>query len=145
MTYKYQRQISQLNNCPPQKCVRKDMEAFRFVFKDINREENFLPPFVKNPRRMVSSGIDNEKRCDGHGLSFFVSLEKAKTFYARLKQSYPNIHQSLGSHVARGVICKSDGVITLIQDNGHFTLHEFEGVDFKDRFQIVAEVHDETD
>lgn len=139
MEHKYKTLINNIPNCPPASTINQDLESFRFVFADINCEKNFLPPFVQRPRR-ANSKNDYEK-CDGYALSFFTTLEKAQRFYNYLQKSSSNIHKSLGSCIATGILYKTDGSMTKIQKNGHFSLHEFQGVDLRNRFNIVGEVN----
>jgi len=65
-------------NCPSPVCRTIAIEAFRFVFEDINHRNNFLPVLLINPKRQLTE--DSEK-CSGYALSFFCSIGKSKTQY----------------------------------------------------------------
>jgi hypothetical protein len=132
---KYQKQIEGIQNCPPPVCRSITIESFRFVFEDINHRNNFLPVLLINPKRQLTA---DPERCSGYALSFFCSIGKAKTQYLKLKKRNKNIGKSLGTHIAQGFINETDGLVSEINKNGHFDLHEFKNVDLKSKFSIVC-------
>lgn len=142
MRFKYYLYINQLPDCPPCRYEPQNRQAFRFVFEDFDHSNNFLPVLLINPKRINSPSFrDNNARCSGYALSFFNTLENAVRRYRGLQRSIPNIHKSIGTHIAKGVITKKDGVISEISNNGHFDLHEFEHTNLRMRFSIVAKVN----
>lgn len=120
--------------CPPPKSVSSNIPAFRWVYERIEDEFTFTPQGLK-PNRRINSKDDLEK-CSFLGLSMFETLEKAQEHFnvfpktTQLKMGYKNI--------AVGDIEKSDGVITEINKDGHFDLHEYERVDLSLKFKIVG-------
>lgn len=140
MPHKYHALIALLSDCPPAACRAREVTAFRFVFDDLADQRNYEPPFVINPNRKNSAESD-EIICDGYGLSFFNSLPNSTKFYAQLRSSFKNIYLRIGTKVAQVNIVEPDGLCTQVENNGHFTLHEWEGVDFAGRFQIVQQVY----
>lgn len=114
---KYQKYTKNIPNCPPSECKPANMEAFRFVFGDIDHRNNFLPALLIKPARRLSKDSD---RCSGYALSFFNTLEKAKSRYFELRKKHKNIGKNLGSHIAKGFINKTDSIVTEINKIGHF-------------------------
>ena len=140
MRFKYAKQLNNLQDCPPADYTSKQLLAFRFVFDNIDHENNFLPILLKNPRRKLS----DDAKCEGYGLSFFNSLENARNRYLKISRSYRNIHKGIGTHIARGTITKNDGIVSSINKQGHFTLHEFEHVCLKNGFSLIMKVYNGT-
>jgi hypothetical protein len=136
--YKYQSYLDTMNNCPPQVCEHRELTAFRFVSANVKEKENFLPPLIKTPQRIIPG---NDKRCDGYGLSFFASVSQAASFYASLQNTVKNIHISIGTHIAEGNLKPTDGVCTKVNSQGHFTLHEYSNANLKLHFRIVKQVY----
>jgi hypothetical protein len=136
--HKYHHHIKSLANCPPSICTSKNIEAFRFVFSDINAERNFLPTYIISPVRRNSAS--NEGACAGYGLSFFNTLDNARRKYLSIIRSHKNFSKNVGDCVAQGLLREEDGVMTDINEDGHFTLHEFEGTELRGRFTIVARI-----
>ncbi len=142
MRFKYHLYINQLPDCPPSRYEPQNRKAFRFVFADLDHTNNFLPVLLINPKRINSSGFKNNRaKCSGYGLSFFDTLENAVRRYRGLQRSSPNIHKSIGTHIAKGVITKQDGTVSEINNDGHFTLHEFEQANLRKSFSIVEKVN----
>jgi hypothetical protein len=140
MPHKYHNHIESLSDCPPTACEAREVTAFRFVFDDLADQRNYEPPYIISPNRRNSAASD-ATTCDGYGLSFFDSLAQSTTFYAKLKSNFKKIHLRLGTQVAQVGLLEQDGLCTDVQDNGHFTLHEYEGVTFVGRLQIVQHVY----
>lgn len=143
MRFKYQSEIESIPDCPPDDYKSQRLKAFRFVFEDTNHQNNFRPVLIIKPRRRKTGMFRrNTAKCQGYGLSFFDSLENAHQKYFKLIKIRPQLAKTLGTHIAEGVIDRTDGVVSKINREGHFTLHEFEQVDLKDKFSPVLEVYD---
>jgi hypothetical protein len=136
MEYKYRNIISALYNCPPYNCYSAEIDAFRFVHKDINHENNFLPGILIKPNR--TNDQSDKFICSYCGLSFFSSIDQAKTRYSKLRFS-KKIAKIIGTHIAHGKLAPDDGVITPPNEEGHFDLHEFESANLKTKFTIICE------
>lgn len=132
---KYQNQIKDIGDCPPSECRRMDIKSFRFVFEDISHKNNFLPVLIIKPRRKLRNEAE---KCSGYALSFFSSIEKAKKRYINLKNACDNIEKTIGTHIALGLINKTDGLVSKINRVGHFSLHEFKDTDLKKKFHIIC-------
>jgi hypothetical protein len=140
VTYKYEYFIKDLSDCPPCHCVGRNIEAFRILFESLDDHRNFIPNSVRDPRRDNSPRYreDIYGRCSGYALSFFASLECLKRRYRKYKKSFRNFDKIAGTHVAQGHIFANDGVTTIVDENGHFDLYEFEGSNIRPRFNIVG-------
>lgn len=140
MHFKYHEYLKGFPDCPPSSYKRKDVVAYRFVFEDLD-ENSFLPALVKKPKRVLINDSDSV-RCQAHGLSLFDTLENAEEFYSNLPpNTSKNRHKTIGSHIAEGNIDKSDGVVSRVSSNGHFTLHESNNADLPSKFNIVKKIY----
>jgi len=90
-----------------------------------------------NPKRNFP---DPSGQCLGYALSLFDSLENAQNRYRDMVKGRPTLRKKLGSHIAEGVIEETDGIISEVNSAGHFSLHEFEGTNLQQKFEIVLEV-----
>jgi len=145
MHFKYKAFINPIPNCPPEDSQSQEITAFRFVFEDLNHQNNFIPVLLINPPRINTPTFKKDaNKCAGYALSFFDTLENAKKRYFELKykRGLKNIHKILGTHIAQGVIRENDGVISKVDKHGHFNLHEFEEVDLKSQFSCCAIVEE---
>jgi hypothetical protein len=138
MRFKYSQFINQLPDCPPSYYRMQEIMAFRFVYANINDQNNFLPALIKNPRRKLAG---SGQECIGYGLSLFNSLGQAKSRYQQLRQNFKNIDKTIGTHIADGLIQKQDGVLSDPDANGHMTLHESDEADLSTKFRIVLKVY----
>jgi hypothetical protein len=138
--YKYQYFIEDFRNCPPNDWGAKNIDAFRFVFENLDDHRNFIPNSARNPTRDNSPKYkdDSYGKCCGYALSFYDSLENAKKGYQAYKKSFPKFDRIAGTHIAKGQIRENDGVTSRVNESGHFDLHEFENTDFRLRFNIVS-------
>jgi len=147
MRFKYKELISHIPNCPPSDSQCKEITAFRFVFEDLNHRNNFIPVLLINTQRINTARLKKDAdKCAGYALSFFSTLENAKKRYFELKykRGLKNIDKILGTHIAQGLIIENDGVVSKVDKQGHFNLHEFEQVDLKSQFSLIyAIVEDE--
>ena len=139
MKFKYARFITPLPNCPPGGCKPADIVAYRFVFSDLKDWRNFTPAFIIKPERHRPS-TPAKVCCSGYGLSFYDSLANAEAKHHQLTENFPNISLHIGTHIAEGNLSKTDGVITPPNSEGHFDLHEYEGVKLNGKFRIVKKV-----
>ena len=67
--------------------------------------------------------------CSDCGLSLFETEEQARARFANLVKVRPNITKKIGDHLARVALAKAHGVQTNSNEEGHFDLHEYDGVD----------------
>lgn len=131
-------EIGIANICPPVECVPTEIQAFRFTYESIADERNFQPVSIKQPKRFNDKS-DLEK-CSGFGISLFQTEEFAINRYNKLKKTSPQIEKTIGSYLATGKINNNDGVITPINESGHFDLHESDICNLHDRFSIIKKI-----
>ncbi len=121
--FKYQTYFEELKTlCPPSNYTAQNKNAFRWIFDDVNDENNFKPVFFKNPKRFNEKS--DEAQCMAMGLSFFDSLETAERRFLHLKKRLgEEVSKVLGSQITQGQIQEEDGVSNASDINGHFTHH----------------------
>jgi hypothetical protein len=139
MKFKYARFITPLTNCPPGDCKPADTVAYRFVFDDLNDRRNFAPSFIIEPSRHRPS-TPAKVCCSGYGLSLYDSLPNAEAAYRKFAANFLKFEERVGTNIAEGNISKTDGVVTPPNHEGHFDLHEYEGVQLRSKFRIVKKV-----
>jgi hypothetical protein len=137
--FKYQNYINQLSEpCPPSNYQPKAMTAYRFVFEETSSKSknNFLPILMIQPKRQLN--FNDTQKCQGYALSLFDTQENAEKRYLKLKKQIKNISKTLGTHLAEGQITQQDGVVSKTDNNGHFSLHEFNNTDLSSKFSIIS-------
>ena len=142
MMFKYQEEIDRLSiQCPPSTWQSKKMLAFRFVFQipHENTRNNFLPVLIIKPKRKLNPDTD-ANRCKGYALSLFDTERNAKRRYNNLVKKRPRLREQLGDSLAKGFLEEQDGVVSDVDRNGHFNLHEFKNVDLSRKFMIVSDL-----
>jgi hypothetical protein len=115
------------------------MQAFIFVFDKTHekaKSHNFKPSFIRHPRRLLNE--TPAKRCQGYALSLFNTQQNLEKHYLKLKQSTPNISETLGDWIAEGFIEETDGLASKVDSRGHFSLHEFENTDLEIKFNLMS-------
>lgn len=132
--FKYQKYLSSYENCPPTEYQEISMNAFRWIFEDINHENNFKPVLLIKPERINDKMFDSpEKKCEGYGLSLYDSLSNAKNAYDRIHKRNKNFSKMVGTYVAQIALVQTDGVAsefsTRKNNKGHFNFHEYENTD----------------
>lgn len=132
---KYSSDLCHITNCPPQSSVSVQRQAYRFVFEPIC-EKSFIPQGKKSPQR-ISKENKNTAKCSLLGLSMFSDEESAKQRFIQLKKFCKNIDKTIGTHLAAGIIKPDHGVSTSPDQNNHFDLFEFSGVDLTKDFTMI--------
>jgi len=129
---KYQKEIDKMD-CDLKGFIEQERSAFRWTFKDINDERNFLPRFLLKP--------DMQKNdCKGWGISFFDTQESAKKRLIEIVGYRKNLYKKLGDHIAKGNLVIEDGLSDKAHNNGHFTHFEYEKVDLSLAFNIIENI-----
>ena len=138
-SYKYAKYHTEFEDCPPEKYVRTNRDGYRFVFDDTDSDRSFSPVLILDEGRPARGGAGHRKECRGYGLSFFASEENARAMFASLRKNIPQIHKSIGNLLARVVITHKHGVASEpSKSSGHFTLHEFAGVEWE--WEVLGKV-----
>ena len=137
MNYKHQDELDAIEEmCPPSDFTNKDIEAFRWVFDEIENPENFKPLAKKNPARVLS--MDDKSRCIAYSLSMFNSKQAAQSrFQFLLRTMNDKAYKLLGTKIAKGNIVEINGVSSNSDENGHFSHFQYESVDLTTIFKIV--------
>ncbi|MEQ8524352.1 hypothetical protein [Gracilimonas sp.] len=127
MELKYEQEV---DHCNLDDYSPKDREAFRWVFDDINHPNNFLPPIKITPER-------DKRDCGLWAVSFFDTIEQAKSRFKEITKDKTYLYKKLGQNVANGNLSVDDGISCDSNEQGHFDLHEYVGVDLSSKFAIV--------
>ena len=133
---KYQKELSQIPQCPPSNAVERKQESYRFSFDPLG-EDSFIPQGVKDPSR-VSRESEERIKCSLIGLSFYYSRDSAIENYQNIRVIKNIKKAKIGSHLAVGVLEEEDGLQTPISKSGHFDLHEYNGVVLHPKFKILS-------
>lgn len=122
--FKYQASLGTCSQpCPdPGRFTPQSRTAFRFVHWPMTAND-FLPVAQLDPRR---------GGCQAHSLSFFTSVEKARTRWQLLSERI-NAAKKLGEWLAQIDLTPQDGIMCAPDAHGHFDLHEYVGVAFSSR------------
>ncbi len=140
MGYKYKTEIEKLKliGCPPENYKPQNLQAFRFVYSDINHPNNFLPVGKISPER--TNDFDTENQCKSYGLSMFVDKSKAQLrFISLLKRTKGRYATTVGSSIAIINLSENDGKCSDWRDDfySHFTFHEFDKTDLKNKVESI--------
>lgn len=134
---KYQETIDNQNlsiECP-NGCSEKNVKAFRWVFEDVNHEENFLPRiFTIGPKRR--NELSDEGTCLSCGLSFYGSYDSAINNFQNMP---PKIQKKIQyTNIAEGTLNEEDGVASDENNAGHFTFYEYYDANLFEKFEIAG-------
>jgi len=141
MNFKYKSKMLEAgvgDVCPPTESISQEIQAFRFIYEKIEDDRNFVPAYIKKPQRFNDKS-DTEK-CSGFGVSLYKSEEHAIKKYSALANIIQNIGKTIGTHLAQGKVLKDFGVITPIDIEGHFDLHEFDSCNLQNSFVVVRKI-----
>lgn len=137
MEFKYKLAHQKLNEeCPPKNYEPKKIEAFRWVFDDLENSINFTPQYFKNPKRFLTH--TDEKKCEAMSLSMWDSLENGRKAFNFLKNNVlgKKVFKILGTNIAQGTLDASCGVNSAIRKDGHFSHHQFKKTDYTQIFKL---------
>lgn len=127
------------NPCPWMECTPNKVTVFRWTFKDITNEDNFLPNHLFERKKGIQNNIvySESNVCSRCGISFFSSVEIAQNVFGTIS---PKIRKIWGyTNVAKGDIDSTHGLISDVK-KGHQSFFEFEGVELSNNFTIVADL-----
>ncbi len=123
--------------CPPEDFEERETVAYRWVFETIADELNFVPQYLKNPRRFKLK--EDRIKCIALGLSFFDSEKNARWRFEDLKKTLPeDVWHRMEKNIASGTLKPDFGVHNEPNHEGHFTFYPFEQIDLKQHFIITA-------
>ncbi|MBM0400892.1 hypothetical protein [Serratia sp. 4542] len=136
MEFLYRNDIDthEIQQCPPLDAQPVSLLAWRWTFEPYTA--NCFSPLGKvNPKRILSPTITD--KCSCWGLSMYSTQDKAESVFSEIEKNFKKARQTIGTHVSKGNLEPEDGVITEIEDNGHFDFHPYTGVDIKLKFEVV--------
>ena len=144
-TYKYSQYLLPITNCPGHDCIERDRNAFRWVHSTPTSED-FIPlPLLPKVTMRPIDETDFVQHCSSYGLSLWDTFElaKAKFIAAYNRQPPPLKAQYIvnkGDSVAFLNLEKKHGVSSESNKYGHFTLHEYIGIDLKQEIKQIYNI-----
>lgn len=147
MALKYQNEIDNLKleiSCPSESFeTQNEIEAYRWTFDPINHQHNFLPNIVFD--RVTNSTVNYSKKmplvkCNRCGASFFTSLESAKTAFGVVNGRLSDVLKLTYTHIAKGTLNKSDGLMKKPDQHGHFGFYEYEKSNLVEKFKNISTI-----
>jgi hypothetical protein len=125
--------------CPPNHYKPKKMTVYRWVFANIDDEQNFMPVFYRNPKKYF--GKTDAEKCNGLALSLFESQAHAEERFYDLQDGMGRkAYKVLGTHIATADIDVEDGVNDEPNASGHFNHHPVKEHQYKKRFNIISKL-----
>jgi len=121
--------------CPPENYQSKNITAFRWVYDDINDDENFKPLAKRNPQRLLS--LEDKMKCKSYSLSMFNSKDTAVKRFEFFKRKLKKKANKLGTNIAEGNILEEHGVNSEIEGNGHFSHFMHNNSNYASIFNII--------
>ncbi len=143
MKFKYRESFCQINPCPPTDAAPGNIKGFRFVFKDRDASENFLPVGIIDPSRAKPKLFEANPSfsCSLFALSFFITQDQARIHFEKLVKNRKSLRKKLGDSIASLDINVVDGVVTKPNiKSGHFDFHPIENCSIHTRQSIVEEL-----
>lgn len=129
---KYYKELSELG-CEMNDYKERDgRKCCCWAFDPIEHNDNFVPRAIAVP--------DQEITCTRYALSFFDTTDKGRKRMLRMEMKTAKIRVKLGTHLATGVLNKTDGVSGESNKNGHFNHFEYVGVDVRKNFAIAEPI-----
>lgn len=109
--------------------------AYRFI-STTNPDQNHLPGYVRNPKRLIQDRERGRLETTNFALSCFPTEESASAFFTYLKKAMKHIGQKVGDALSEGVLTTEDGLKTKEDEHCHYDLYEFEGCDLNTKFNL---------
>ncbi len=136
--FQYQEILDGLKTpCPPADFEARETLAYRWVFDTMDDPMNFVPQYVKKPKRFTLK--TDSTKCLALGLSFFTSEENARLRFQKLKETLSeNVWHRLETNVAKGTIQADFGVCDQPNRDGHFSFYPYDQVELKQHFNLES-------
>jgi hypothetical protein len=145
--HKYHDSLSQLGDCPPSTCKAEGREGYRWVHSPATAED-FIPLALESAasRRPIDES-DLENRCRSWGLSFFDTLQIAKARFEKVIKNYraaqkASFIQQKGDSVALIRLQPQHGTSSPSNNEGHFTLYQYEGIRLHNEIENIFNIFD---
>ena len=142
MALKYQNEIDGLNlniNCPNEVIEPDNVLAYRWSYIPVQHPMNFVPNIVfdrLNNSSVNYAKLDNAKKCSRCGVSFYTSLEIAKSVWNSLNETLGEKLKLDYTHISSGVLTRGDGYMK-VPKNGHFGFYENVDVEIENKFTTI--------
>ena len=121
--------------CPAENFIEKETNAYRWVFEEIEDERNFMPQYLKQPKRFNTK--PPKVICQSLGISLYHTKEHARKKFLFLKrQLTEKAYEYLGTKIAEGQIKPIFGLTNDANEEGHFTHYPYETIELKEYFKI---------
>lgn len=122
--YKYLSELNKIKGCPPRTLQNQLTKGYRFAFSDLDNPNNFLPPAILKPSRILPNQVAITDCCTGFSLSMFDSLDTLQKRVRAARKSNPLILKRLGTHYIELEFDATGGRHTLPNATGHFDFFE---------------------
>lgn len=124
--------------CPPEDCENLDLKAYRWVRSPIDETLDFLPNHLYGEAMKIPprKNMNSEEKCSRCAISLFTNEEAASGTFKNLP---PSIQSKIGyTHIAVGLIEKSDGLVGHIAPNGHLSFYEYTSAVLCTKFTVKS-------
>ncbi len=108
--------------CPPRQANEAERVGFHFVFVPVDARS--FEVFAPRKNRFGENGC-----CSDCAVSMFETEEQARAAFAKYERDFKNFRIRNGDHLGEIALKKNHGVQTDSDEEGHFDLHEYAGVD----------------
>jgi len=126
MSYMYADYLSEIQSCPPQSAIPRNVTAWRWTFNP-HSNKCFLPVAELEPKRLLTNS--DRTKCSLWALSMFETKSQAIDKMRKLDSSIPGFKATKGDHVSTVDITQADGVAEVTDKFGHFNFHPCEDFD----------------
>jgi hypothetical protein len=149
MDYEFFEEFKKLSiKCPPEHYKSKNMPVYRWVFDDINDENNFKPRWYILPdvelekvEQITDAMKRDTQKCSMLALSMFVSEDDAKNRFEYFLDTHgKKSYKRFGTNISKGEITENDGVNEAPNNAGHFNHHPVRGCEYEKRFIIISKL-----
>lgn len=105
-----------------------NLDAFRFAFQT-NHNNNHRPVYKIDPQRAIQSIKNKKVTTSGFALSCYNSEINAKSTFMSLCRNFKLFPKTAGDSLYHGRLLEVDGLVTDIENNGHFDFYEYSNFD----------------
>lgn len=149
--FKYATAIAAIDPCPGPGCIEREREAYRWVHSP-ETEKDFIPLAAERPIvwRPIDESDLRRLQCLSWGLSVYDTLEAARaSFEAALKlrrgAKRDDFIAQKGDKVALIPLRPHHGCSTPSNNDGHFTLYCYEGINLEKDIVKIFDIFETDD
>lgn len=127
LKYKNEIAAAKCGVCPPSSfsALQEPLEAVRFAKSSSPTKNDYLPVKIQNPARVLSG--PHERRCSGYAISLFQTVAQARKFLNHIAANSKKLG-SAWSCCHKVTLNPGDGIVSPVDDKGHFDFHEYNHV-----------------